>query len=48
MEKEYNDKVLYEEYKKAFDSLKIKGLLTLFFVPLCKKYYKWRMFNLKK
>lgn len=36
------------EWEQALKRLKIKGIYSLFVVPICKKYYKWNIFKLKK
>ena len=38
---------LCEEYKTAVTHLKVRGPLSMVFVPIAKKYYKWMIFKLK-
>lgn len=38
---------LCEEYKTAVSHLKVKGPLSMVFVPIAKKYYNWMIFKLK-
>ena len=47
MNKIFSDGKIIEEYHDYSKKLKIGGLITLFFVPLYKRYIKWNIYKLQ-
>lgn len=47
LERICDKEALREEYTTAVSHLKVRGPLSMVFVPITKKYYKWMIFKLK-